>query len=276
MRYQREIPGSESELESLLEYLKRTRGFDFTAYKRASIARRIEKRMIAVGANGFAEYGRHLEINPEEYPLLFRTVLINVTSFFRDEASWKYLADQVLPELLARKGSSAKIRVWSAGCASGEEAYTMAIMLAQAMGMEAFTRRVRISGTDVDGHALRRARRGVYSAREVACLQPVQLDQYFIATEGGYAVREDLRRRVSFSRRDLIGDGPMKRVDLIVCRNTLMYLNAETQARILAGFHRALNDGGILFLGRAETLLTYARAFQPIDLKRRISTKVPA
>jgi two-component system CheB/CheR fusion protein len=262
-------------LEKLLEYLRRNRGFDFTGYKRASLARRIGKRMEDVGITSYAEYLDYLEVHTEEYDPLFNTILINVTHFFRDEGAWKYLADEVLPGLIERRSPTSAIRVWSAGCATGEEAYTIAIILAELLGPEQFRDRVKIYGTDVDEEALEKARHATYTAHEVEGLNPVLLEKYFDVAEGIYTFRKDLRRQVIFGRHDLIQDAPISKVDLLVCRNALMYFNSETQARILARFHFALNDGGILFLGKAETMLTRATTFTPIDLSRRISTKVP-
>jgi two-component system CheB/CheR fusion protein len=260
--------------DALIDYLKRSRGFDFTGYKPASLERRILKRMQAVGVDDFADYVDFLEVHPEEFAILFNTILINVTAFFRDAGTWEFFAEQVLPEFLSRKVNSA-IRVWSAGCASGEEAYTLAILFAEALGPEAFRERVKIYATDVDEEALARARLALYDEREVSGVPPALLEKYFDKEEGRYGFRKDLRRNLIFGRHDLIQDAPISRVDLLVCRNTLMYLNSETQAKILTRFHFALTDAGILVLGRAETLLTHANTFTPIDLRRRISAKVP-
>ena len=262
-------------LEALIDFLKRNRGFDFAGYKPASLERRIQKRMQSVGVGDYAEYIDYLEVHPEEFAALFNTILINVTAFFRDPAAWEYLASDVIPEIIARKGSNAAIRTWSAGCASGEEAYTLAILLAEALGADAYKDRVKVYATDIDEEALTRARQATYSEREVAGVPPELLAKYFEHNNGTYAFRKDLRRNVIFGRHDLIQDAPISRIDLLVCRNTLMYLNAETQSRILTRFHFALNDGGVLFLGRAETLLTHAHTFTPLDLRRRISAKVP-
>ena len=266
---------SEQQFESLLEYLKRSRGFDFTGYKRVSLARRIEKRMKTVAVDDFAAYVDYLEVHPEEFATLFNTILINVTSFFRDPGSWEFLAQEVLPKLLAKKGRAAPIRVWSAGCASGEEAYTLVMVLAEQLGLDEFKDRVKIYATDVDEEALSKGRHGIYTEQELREVPENLRTKYFEGQDGRYVFRKDLRRQVIFGRHDLISDAPISKVDLLVCRNTLMYLNAETQARILARFHFALNDGGVLFLGRAETLLTQASTFEPLDIKRRISTKVP-
>ena len=262
-------------LGALIEYLKRNRGFDFTGYKPASLERRIQKRMQTVNVQDYADYVDYLEVHPEEFEILFNTILINVTTFFRDTGAWEFLAQQVIPELLQRKPEPAPIRVWSAGCASGEEAYTLAMVLAEAMGIAAYKERVKIYATDIDEEALTRARAATYEAGEVESVPAPMLSTYFEQSDKSFAFRKDLRRNVIFGRHDLIQDAPISRVDLLVCRNTLMYFNAETESRILTRFHFALNDGGILFLGRAETLLTHANTFSPIDLRRRISVKVP-
>jgi len=262
-------------LAALIDHLKRSRGFDFTGYKPASLERRIRKRMQGLNVQEYADYIDYLEVHPEEFEILFNTILINVTAFFRDPAAWDFVAQQVLPDLLSRRPEPASIRVWSAGCASGEEAYTLAMILAEALGVPDYKKRVKIYATDVDEEALNRARAATYDAREVEGVPPKLLETYFEKSDARYAFRKDLRRNVIFGRHDLIQDAPISRVDLLVCRNTLMYFNAETQSHILTRFNFALNDNGILFLGRAETLLTHANTFTPIDLRRRISAKVP-
>src|SRR5213594_281026 len=144
----------DSTLESLLEYLKRVRGFDFTGYKRPSLMRRVEKRMQKVGAQAFADYRDYLEVHPEEFGHLFDTILINVTGFFRDPQAWEYLNKEIIPQILADKKPTDSIRVWSAGCASGEEAYTLAMLLAEHLGISGFRQRVKIYATDLDQDAL--------------------------------------------------------------------------------------------------------------------------
>lgn len=157
--------------ETLLDYLRRERAFDFTGYKRSTLMRRVQKRMQEVQIAGYGDYMDYLEVHPEEFTHLFNTILINVTAFFRDESAWDYLAKEVLPRLLADKQADGMIRVWSAGCASGEEAYTLAMLLCEALGAEAFARQVKIYATDVDEEALVQARQGSYSSKD---LQPVR------------------------------------------------------------------------------------------------------
>src|SRR5687767_13705810 len=229
--------------------------------------------MIEIGIGSYSDYLDYLELHADEFTALFNTILINVTGFFRDPEAWGFLRTEVLPPLVAAKGSTETLRVWSAGCASGEEAYTLAILLAELLGPAEVRDRVKIYATDDDEEALTHARHGSYSEREIRGVPTDLLDRYFDLTGGRYVFRKDLRRSVIFGRNDLVQDAPISRIDLLVCRNTLMYLNAETQSRILSRFHFALGDGGILFLGKAEMLLSHGSLFLPIDLKRRVFYK---
>ncbi len=266
---------SDRDFEGLLDYLKQTRGFDFTAYKRPSLMRRVTKRMEMIKIEKFSDYMDHLEVHPEEFAHLFDTILINVTAFFRDMHAWDFLAQAIIPKLLNQKKPNEAIRVWSAGCASGEEAYTIAILLAEALGADAFRERVKIYATDVDEEALNHARHGSYSEKDLESVPPELKGKYFELGSNRFVFRNDLRRSVIFGRHDLVQDAPISRLDLLTCRNTIMYFNAEVQGRILARFHFALNDPGYLFLGRAEMLLTHTNIFSPVELKFRIFSKVP-
>jgi two-component system, chemotaxis family, CheB/CheR fusion protein len=261
------------QFEALLEFLKENRGFDFTGYKRTTLQRRVQKRLETVGLDGYEPYLELLERDPDEFTHLFNTLLINVTRFFRDDTPWTFLAEEIIPALLARRADDAPIRVWSAGCASGEEAYTLAMVLAEALGNDRFRERVKIYATDVDDDALAAARAAIYTEKQVEGVPEPLRAKYFEALDGRFMFAKDLRRSVIFGRNDLVQDAPISRIDLLVCRNTLMYFNSATQGDILGRFHFALADHGVLFLGRAETLLTQSNAFVPIDLKRRIFGK---
>ncbi len=263
-----------TEFEALLDYIRLSRGFDFTGYKRSSLTRRVNKRMQTVNIQGYSNYLDYLEVHPEEFNHLFNTLLINVTAFFRDRPAWEYLSSEIMPRILQAKDPKEPIRVWTAGCASGEEAYTIAIMLAELLGTEQFRERVKIYATDVDEEALNQARQATYLGRELHGLTSEQVEEFFEQNEDRYTFRKDLRRAVIFGRHDLIQDAPISKIDLLVCRNTLMYFNAETQSRILVRFHFALRDGGFIFLGKAEMLLTHPNLFTPIQLRYRIFTKV--
>jgi two-component system CheB/CheR fusion protein len=262
---------TESEsFEDILEHLRQMRGFDFTAYKRASLMRRVLKRMHTVEVETYEAYLDYLQVHQEEFQALFNTILINVTSFFRDREVWDYLADEVLPGVLADRPASAPIRVWSAGCASGEEAYSVAMLLAERIGLEQLAVEVKIYATDVDNDALTQARHATYHARQVADVPEGMLEKYFDANGATFSVNRELRRAVIFGAIDLIQDAPISRVDLLLCRNTLMYFNSEAQARILSRFAFSLNPNGVLLLGRAEMLFSHSTLFVPVDLKRRL------
>jgi two-component system CheB/CheR fusion protein len=265
----------DEQFESLLELLKETRGFDFTGYKRSSLTRRVNRRMQQLSVPSYPEYVDYLQVHQAEYTALFNTVLINVTDFFRDQDSWLQLRGEVLPRLLAAKKPTEPIRIWSAGCATGQEAYSIAMVLAEELGVDEFRDRVKIYATDVDEEALSAARQASYGENEVRGVPTDLLAKYFERNSARYSFVKDLRRTVIFGRNDLVQDAPISRVDLLSCRNTLMYFNAETQAKVLARFNFALNPAGVLFLGKAEMLLSHGQLFTPVDLQRRFFRKVP-
>ena len=266
----------EPTLDALLEFVRDSRGFDFTGYKRSSIERRVVKRMSEVGlaSGAYGDYVDYLEMHSEEFAELFNTLLINVTSFFRDPQTWEHIATNVVPQLLSSRPPDAPLRIWCAGCASGEEPYTVAMILARVIGDAALRDRVKIYATDVDEDALDLARRGAYLPRQVEDVPREALDRFFERTDQRYVFRKDLRRCVIFGRNDLVQDAPISRIDLLVCRNTLMYFTAETQAQVLRRFHFALGQGGVLVLGRSEMLITHGDLFSPVDLKWRVFRKV--
>jgi two-component system, chemotaxis family, CheB/CheR fusion protein len=263
----------DQEFEGLLEFVRDTRGFDYTGYRRPTLTRRFEKRMQAVGASDWREYRKYLEEHPEEFNELFNAILINVTGFFRDKETWDLVATEVIPQLLEAREPDGTIRVWSAGCASGEEPYTISMLLAEALGDEAFKARVKIYATDVDDDALTEAREAGYTAKQLEEVPSELREKYFQPGNGGYAFRHDLRRSVIFGRNDLHKDPPISRVDLLVSRNTLMYFSPEIQERILANFHFALRARGFLVVGKAEALQKGRRLFAPYNLKRRVFVK---
>jgi two-component system CheB/CheR fusion protein len=262
------------EFERLLSYLHVSRGFDFSSYKRSTLQRRIEKRMSQVEVESYVDYLDYLEVHQDEFQNLFNTILINVTSFFRDPEAWEFLASDVVPRVVEAKGADETIRIWVAGCASGEEAYTVAMVLASALGTPGFRERVKIYATDLDSEALNSSRIASYCEKDIASVPPDMLSRFFERANDRLVFDRELRRSVIFGRHDLVQDAPISRVDLLLCRNTLMYFNAEAQDRILARFHFALNNGGYLFLGKAETLLTHTSLFSPVDLKNRVFTKI--
>jgi two-component system CheB/CheR fusion protein len=264
---------TDESFEALLRFMRDSRGFDFTGYKRASLIRRVRHRMVQSGYDTFDDYLDLLQASSIEFSALFNTILINVTAFFRDPDAWEFIATDVIPQLLAERGPDDPIRVWSAGCASGQEAYTLAMLLAEALGPDQFRQRVKIYATDIDEDALTDARSATYDAKAIESVPADLLSKYFESSNGRYVFRKDLRRAVIFGRNDLVKDAPISRVDLLVCRNALMYMNAETQRSVLGRLHFALAAQGTLFLGHAETLLSHSDRFAPLHLKYRVFRK---
>jgi two-component system CheB/CheR fusion protein len=264
----------QSAFGQLVDFVKHSRGFDFTGYKRSSLERRVKRRMNLVRVETFEDYQNYLENHQEEFNQLFNSILINVTSFYRDSNTWEYLQNEIIPNMLANKLPDEVIRVWIAGCASGEETYTLVMCLAEVMGKAAFLERVKIYATDIDEDALNHARAGVYGEKDLSTVPNELVEKYFECTTNGYMMRKEYRRAVIFGRHDLVQDAPISRADLLICRNVIMYLNPDTQAKILTRLHFALNEGGYLFLGKAEMLLTHTDLFRPVDLRMRIFTRV--
>jgi len=264
-------PPEDGELEALLDYVHERRNFDFRGYKRASLTRRIFKRMQAIGVDDYQGYMEILEANPGEFAQLFNTILINVTGLLRDREAWQVLTDKIIPRIAEAKGPDDPVRVWSAGCASGEEAYSLAVLLAEAFGEERFRESVKIYATDADNDALIEARYGRYRFKNLVEAFGEARAQQFFDRDGEYGVfRGDLRRALIFGRHDLVQDPPISRIDLLTCRNTLMYFTAEVQTKILAGFQFALNPAGYLFLGKSEALVTRTQMFEVVDLRQHI------
>ncbi len=266
------VPQQNPDFERLLHFLKESRAFDFTGYKRLSLMRRFRHRMAEVGVGSFVEYLDHLQVHPEEFTPLFNSILINVTAFFRDPDSWHDLETDILPALLNRR-SGEPVRVWSAGCSAGQEAYSIAMVLHKLIVSD-FRDRVKIYATDVDEDALNYARQGSYTEREARSVPAEFREKYLEPVGDRYVVRPELRRSVIFGRNDLANDAPISRIDILLCRNSLMYFNAETQSRIISRLGFALRPDGLLFLGKAEMLLTHGDVFEPFDLRRRFFRKI--
>jgi two-component system, chemotaxis family, CheB/CheR fusion protein len=259
------------DFERLLEFIRDKRAFDFSGYKRPSLVRRISKRMNERGIDSYAAYQELLEAEPAEFVPLFDTILIKVTSFFRDDLAWDYLTSEIVPKIVE---GGHDVRVWSTGCATGEEAYSAAIVFAEALGDDAFRRRVKIYATDIDDDALSVGRHARYTPKQVESVPPELRSRYFEEGSTGYSFRQDLRRCVIFGRHDVIHDPPISKIDLLISRNTLMYFMTETQEQILQNFHFALRDEGYLFLGKSEALAARSPLFTPVDLKRRVFARV--
>ena len=259
-----------SGLGRVLSFLRSSTGRDFSQYKRSSVVRRVERRMAANGIEDVEHYARHLREHPAEVKTLLQELLINVTGFFRDPEAFDALQSQVLRKLLDAKDEGEDLRVWVAGCASGEEAYSIAILLRELLEQTRREVKVQIYGTDLDESAISAARAGVYPLAVAADISPERLKRHFVREEAGYRVRKEIRDQVVFAVQDLIKDPPFTRLDLVSCRNVFIYMEAELQERILTLFHYALRPGGVLFLSPAEGIGDHARLFTPIDRKWRL------
>ena len=263
------------EFEALLNYLKHSHDFDFAGYKRFSLSLRVQKRLQALRIKSYSDYCAYLKKNPQEFIELFSTIEINFTSFFRDLAAWNYVGAQIVPQIIAAKSDSQPIRIWSAGCATGEEAYTLALVLIQALGLEQFHNRVKIFATDIDSDAINFARRATYEAKQIAAV-PAQLRaQYFSCVNSRYILCPGLRRQVIFGCQNLIADPPISGIDLLAYRNVSIYFNIETQTTVFQRLHRSLNDNGFLLLGNSEMATNHANLFIPVSAQHHILAKVP-
>jgi two-component system CheB/CheR fusion protein len=257
-------------LGEILAILRTSTGRDFSLYRRNSVLRRVERRMAAAGLERVDAYARLLRERPEEVKTLFDELLINVTRFFRDPEAFDALQAEVLARLVEGKASGEELRVWVGGCASGEEAYTIAILLRERMEQVGHEVKVQIYGTDLDQNAISAARAGVYPASIAQDVSPERLRRFFVSEQAGYRVRKQIREQVVFAVQDLIKDPPFTRLDLVSCRNVFIYMEPELQARILTLFHYALRPGGLLFLSPAEGIGDHGDLFATVDRRWRI------
>jgi two-component system CheB/CheR fusion protein len=251
-------------IEAVYRMLQDEFGIDFTHYKPSTVTRRIERRLALARSQDIDEYLQRLRKERDELDALYRDLLIGVTRFFRDEQAFEILETRVLPELVQREPRQTPLRVWVAGCATGEEAYSLAIVLQDVM-TRLGERPLKIFATDVHRGSLESAARGVYEEEVVANVSPERLARYFVRTGGRYQVVPELRQTIVFAPHNVIKDAPFTRVDLITCRNMLIYLQPAAQQKVLSLFHFSLNRGGVLFLGPSETPGPLARGFETLD-----------
>ena len=268
-------------LDAVLRVLREGGNHDFSEYRTSTLQRRIERRMALHGLAGLADYVERLRGNPQERALLERELLIGVTGFFRDTPVWQALQAQVLPALIAEASPQRPLRVWVAGCSTGEEAYSLAIALhellqaADAPSREAAPA-VQIFATDLSEDAIVRARRGVFPAAIAREVSPVRLQRYFTRAGEGWRIGKSVRESVVFATHDLLADPPFTRLDLISCRNLMIYLTLPLQERLLPLFHYGLRPGGVLLLGSSESVGRGADLFEPIDARLRLFRRRPA
>ncbi|HCI52543.1 MAG TPA: SAM-dependent methyltransferase [Gallionella sp.] len=255
------------ELNRILMQLRNVTGHDFSQYKKSTIGRRIERRMSMHDIDSLEVYGRYLKEHPEEAGKLFKELLINVTSFFRDAEAFDALKNDVLPQLLADKPDDYVVRIWVAGCATGEEAYSIAILLFEWMENTHRTFKVLLFATDLDDDAVTVARSGLYPLNIAQDVSAERLRRYFIKEGSGFRVKKSIREMVVFAIQNVIKDPPFTRLDLLSCRNLMIYLEPEVQSRLIPAFHYALNPGGVLFLSPSESIGNYPDLFTPINRK---------
>ncbi|MCR0983731.1 CheR family methyltransferase [Roseomonas populi] len=260
----------ESRLPAIATILRNRTGHDFHGYKANTFLRRIQRRMHVLRLDALDDYVARLREDPDEAQNLFEDLLIGVTQFFRDPAEFAVLEERVIPGMLEGKGAGDTIRVWVLGCATGEEAYSLAMLLREAIGRMDAPPHVQIFATDIDARALTVARTGRYPQSIEKDVPPERLARWFVREGGTYAIHKDLREMCIFSAHNVIKDAPFSRTDLISCRNLLIYLNAELQERVIPLFHFSLRPGGHLFLGPSENVTRHGKLFQPVDRKHRI------
>lgn len=261
-----------SALEKAVILLRTRTGQDFSLYKRNTLYRRIERRMGIHQIDKMGVYVRYLQENPQELDLLFKELLIGVTNFFRDPAAWEYLRDHAIPTLIASRTPGHALRAWVPGCSTGEEAYSLAIVFREALERAKPKHNIalQIFATDLDRDAIDRARRGVFPGNIAADVSPERIGRFFAKEQRGYRVRKEIREMVIFAPQNLIMDPPFTKLDILSCRNLLIYLTPEVQKKLIPLFHYSLSPGGILFLGSAETTGGAMDLFAPLHGKSRL------
>ncbi|WP_222101906.1 chemotaxis protein CheB [Methylomonas koyamae] len=263
---------SQSALEQIIALLRARSGNDFSLYKKNTLYRRIERRLGLHQIDTVAHYALYLRENPQEQDLLFKELLIGVTNFFRDAPVWDHLKRQVIPALLAEYPQGKELRAWVAACSTGEEAYSLAIVFKEVLSQNGLQHlyKLQIFATDLDAEAIEKARSGFYPATIAADVSPDRLNGFFIAKDNGYCINKEIREMVIFAQQNIIADPPFTRLDLLCCRNLLIYLNQDCQKKLIPLFHYALTARGVLLLGNAETIGMYNEFFSTIDSQSRL------
>jgi two-component system CheB/CheR fusion protein len=261
---------AEDALIEIMDLLRSRSGHDFSHYKKATVLRRIERRMQVSRTASLQEYFRFLTDHLDETPSLLQDMLISVTNFFRDRESFETLEREYIPSIFSEAEKGSPIRVWSAGCATGEEAYSLGMLLAEQRVLLNSSVDIQVFATDIDDRAISIARRGLYPESIVTDVAPSKLRQFFIREDGHYRIKKTLREKVLFAAHNILRDPPFSRVHLISCRNLLIYLNREVQEKVFEMFHFALVPGGYLYLGSSESAEVASKYFTPVDKKNRV------
>ncbi len=261
-----------SGLEKIAILLRSQTGHDFSLYKKTTVYRRIERRMGIHQIDNFATYVRFLQENPQELQLLFKELLIGVTSFFRDPEAWEQLKEQVIPKLFTGRAPNQPLRVWVPGCSTGEEAYSLAIIFREALEhvKPSANFSLQVFATDLDGDAIDKARQGFYTLNIAADVSLERLRRFFNQEDNGYRVGKEIRDMVVFAPQNIIMDPPFTNIDILSCRNLLIYLTPQLQQKLMALLHYSVNPGGVLFLGSAETIGSFTDLFELLEGKSRL------
>jgi len=267
--------GPEDAMQALFQILKSASGVDFTHYKRGTLQRRIQRRMVLHKMNELQEYVQFIREQPEEAVSLYQDVLIHVTSFFREPATFQALQSSVFPEMMKNRPPEIPIRLWVPGCSTGEEVYSLAIALLEHLERTSAQTEIKIFATDVSEAAIEKARMGRYLDGITADVSPERLRRFFNLSDGGYQIAKSVRDMCVFARQDLTRDPPFSMLDLISCRNVLIYLGPILQRRVLPIFHYALKENGFLVLGDSETVGVFTDLFTPIGSGSRIYRRRP-
>jgi two-component system CheB/CheR fusion protein len=261
-------------LQKAFVLLRAHTGNDFSCYKSSTISRRIERRMSVHLFDSLPQYVRFLQENPQEVELLYRELLIGVTNFFRDPGLFDILREKEIPRLLDAAPKDSAVRIWNPGCSTGEESYSLAIVLRECLDDLHKNHAIQVFATDIDKDAIEKARQGVFAANITSDVSPERLARFF-ATEGeDYRIKKDVRDMVIFAPQNILVDPPFTKLDIVCCRNLLIYLDAETQKKLVALMHYALNPGGLLILGAAESVGSLGHLFSPLDQKWKIFQRI--
>lgn len=263
-----------SAISKITTVIRNRTGQDFSAYKKSTITRRIQRRMVITRSLSPEKYLNYLFHNPAEIEALFQELLIGVTGFFRDPEAFDSLKENILASLRASGREHEPFRVWAAGCATGEEVYSIVILIMESLEELGTTRDLQIFGTDLDQRAIEKARNGVYPENIAADVSPARLDHFFEKENGDFRVKKFIREPVVFSVHNILKDPPFSKLDLLVCRNLLIYMEQKAQKKILPLFHYSLKAGGVLFLGSSEAVMGPGDFFVPIDKKWKIYRRV--
>ncbi|MDP1785152.1 MAG: chemotaxis protein CheB, partial [Sulfuricurvum sp.] len=262
----------ESSLKKIFILLRSQTGHDFSQYKPSTIYRRVERRMVVHKIEMIDQYVKYLQQIPDEIEALFRDLLIGVTKFFRDPEAFMMLKETIIPKLFKGKPAGSTIRIWSSGCSTGEEAYSIAILMYEHLEETKQRYAVQVFATDIDANAIATARAGIYPASIATYVSEERLARFFTVEANGstYRIHKNIRNMVIFSEHDLIKDPPFSKLDFIICRNLMIYMNAELQKRLIPLFHYALNPNGTLFLGSSESIGEFSDLFSTLDLKSKL------